>query len=730
MRLWRVSGLVWCVCGVAACGGEAGLLADPAWVGRLRPEHPRLFLTRESLAAMRERAAGPCAREFEALKAEVEALPDDAPMAFVKDPVPRHPDGRLDVRPGTHGHSLFRYNGGRQAVRCALLYLLTGEEAHAAKARRYLQLAVKVLQWTAENDLWMDLLGDTRINALAAYDWVHATMTPDERRAFLLPVLDYISKAQPGGEYTFRRTIGGPQDGNYGERALMYFAGLAGHGDGIDDARCDDFLRRGAALFVEMMDHRERTSAGSGLLSAITVTYSFGAYPNATFLFLHSWRAAFGEDLSTRWTQMADYPTWFDYAMIRKGPGEGFLCFGWGDVGHSTNAISGGLMYDHLAQSIHFYGQRFPEKARRAYAVLAELPARHHVFGSTYPFVPFLLTGFDPASVSQPVETLPEAPYFHAPSFGLLVMRSGRGPKDTYVSFRCGSSLANHQHYDELSFVIYKEGFLALDAGSRTETDHHHAYAAQSVAHNTILIHEPDEPMPYFWRAWSYKPDGKTYPNHGGQKDKTAARLLALEDGPGYVYAAADATRSYAETKSREVVRQVVYIRPDHLVIYDRVASVKDSQTKQFLLHLQHRPEAIGEQRFRAENGGQLFIETLLPERAAITLEGGPGREFWASGRNWELEGGADWEKQYKVTGRWRLEISTPEPTASCRFLHVLHAAAPSTALPASSSRLSTETEDGVRIVDAQGRPWTLWFRRDGEVACRIEGPPPAAPAP
>jgi heparin/heparan-sulfate lyase len=710
----------WLFFHAAASGGEPGLLADGTWIKRLRPDHPRLFLNRDLLPQIRERAKSECAPEFAAIKKEVDELPGDAPMIFNPDPVERHPDGSLKVKPGQQGHTLFKYNGGDQAVRCALVYLVTGEEKYAAKAKNYLQLAVRVFQWTAENNIWVDLLGTTRINALAAYDWIHDTMTPEERKAFLLPVLDYLTESQPEGSYKFRRTIGGPEDGNYGERALMYFAGLAGYGDGIDDARCADFIRRGAELFVAMMDHREKTSAGSGLLSAITISYSFGAYPNSTFLFLHSWKSAFGEDLSGRWAQMADYPTWFDFSMIRQEPGQNFLQFGIGDVPHTDNEFYAVPMYTHLAQSIHFYGQKHPEKARNAYAVIAELPEKRRGFVTPYPFLPFLLNNFDAAGIAGAKPPV-EPDYFHAPSFGLLIVRSGRGPRDTYASFRFGSSLGNHQHYDELSFVIYKDGFLALDSGSRTETDHHHNFTAQSVAHNTILIHDDNEPMPPFWRSWSYKPDGKTYFNHGGQNSKIDAKMLALESGPGYVYAAGDATKSYADTKSREVVRQFVYIRPDYFVVYDRVASAKPAQKKEFILHFQNLPQKIGEQKFRADHGGRLFVTTLLPENAVIEFVGGPGREFWASGRNWELEGGDQWDKIYKLTGKWRMEVSEAKTVKACRFLHFLQAAVPGTETSAAAEYLKNDREDGVRFTAADGKIWEVWFNRSGEVGCRIE---------
>ncbi len=701
---------------------DTGLLRDGQWIHRLRPDHPRLFLNADMLPALRERAATVAKADFDAMKKEVDALPDDAPVILKTDLFDQLPDGTIKPHnPSQQGTMLFRYNGSDQAVRAALLYLLTGEKRYLEKTKAYLKLANHVLAWTARAGVWADLLGNTRVNALAAWDWIYNDLTPDERRELLLPMLDYITKSQPDGVYKFRRTIGGPTDGNYGERSLEWYAGIAAAGTGIDDARAEKMLRRGARLFVDMMDYRERVSGGSGLLAAITVGYSFGAYPYATFNFLHTWKAAFGDDLSRRWTQMCDYPVWFEWSAIRLDPSGKFLYWGIGDLEHRDNMLSCYEMYTHLAQSVHFYGAAHPDKAEQAYALMSQLPAKQQKLLPRYPFLPFLLTGFDPNRVAAADPSkIQYGPYFYAPSFGVLFMRSGTGENDTFASFRFGSANGNHQHYDELSFIIYKKNFLALDAGSRCETAHHHMYAAQSVAHNTLLIHQDREPVAPFWTAWGYKPDGKTYYNHGGQNNKEKARALALRSTPDFLYAAGDATASYSAEKCREAIRQFVWLKPDLFVIYDRVASVQPDQKKEFLLHTQNRPAEIDARTRRAEHDGVLFIRTLLPEKAAIHQEGGPGREFFASGRNWEINDSPDWDKSYRLTGKWRLEVSDAVPRERTEFLHVLQAALPGTERMVNTELFQDENCDGVRLTDPAGTRWELRFNRTGAVGLHL----------
>lgn len=721
--LFLFSFLLW-LCGsvnTVLLGDASGLLKADAYLSKLRPGHPRLFLNEDMLPQIRARTLVQLRSEFEVMQAYVDDLPVEAPVVFTPDPVPRNADGSLKFKAGRQGHHFFKYNGGEQAVAAAFVYLMTGEEKYLAKAKAYLELATYIMEWTAQNGIRVDSTGVVRITALAAYDWIYNDLSPLEREDFAKPLLNYIRESQPEGSYKFRRSIGTVRDGNYGETSLRYFAGLATYGDGIDDDTARGFLKSGAAQFVRMMDFRESISDGSGLLSATTTSYSFGTYPYSTFLFLFSWQAAFGEDISQNWSQMTDYPNWFDFMAIRRGQGRPFQTFGIGDMYHTSNVLSTALMYGHIAQVIHFYSQQEPEKMQRAYAVLAELPPENKVFRSVYSFLPFLATNFDPRMVGEADLSELEYPrYFFNQPFGLLLMRSGKEAGDTYASFRFGAQQGNHQHYDELAFVIYKNGFLALDAGSRTEADHHHGFAPQSVAHNTILIHMENEPLPPFWKAWSHKPDGRTYYNHGGQSDKGKGRSVALRSTDDFVYAAGDATASYVSQKSKEVVRQFVYLKPDLFVVYDRVESVEPSQRKEILVHFINRPKQIAPNVYQADNGGRLFVTTLLPQEPLIHIEGGPGREFWASGRNWPLDDMPARPNFYALAGGWRLEISNSKTARRINFLQLLQAANPDADGRVIPELLNTETEDGLRLTDGSGVRWEILFNRSGDIAVTI----------
>jgi heparin/heparan-sulfate lyase len=255
---------------------------------------------------------------------------------------------------------------------------------------------------------------------------------------------------------------------------------------------------------------------------------------------------------------------------------------------------------------------------------------------------------------------------------------------------------------------------------------HHCYYVPQSVAHNTVLIHEDKEKMPVFWKPWgasAEKDDGKVYYNHGGQYSKTEAECLAFTTNKSYTYVANDATKSYHPGKCAEVVRQFLFIYPDYFVVYDRVKSQKNEQRKEWLLHVQNKLEKKDNKYFQTDNGGgRLFFRNFLPEKAVLREVGGPGKQFWASGRNWPLPKGEKAFDRKNYYGQWRLEISSPEKKKAVRFLNLLQvgiAAQNPKMVPAELKQ--TSSQDGIVFTDGKGRKWEVLFNRTGKVGGKIK---------
>ena len=171
-------------------------------------------------------------------------------------------------------------------------------------------------------------------------------------------------------------------------------------------------------------------------------------------------------------------------------------------------------------------------------------------------------------------------------------------------------------------------------------------------------------------------------------------------------------------------------------MVYDRVGASDPAYVKPWLLHTQNKPEVEGRVMRADSREGRLFCEALLPKDAAIELVGGPGKEFWSNGKNWEIYD--KWLERERRTcakdgrgpywGEWRAETHPGAPRAADRFLHVLTAADVRTPRGVQTRLVEEADRDGVTLVfpgkELHGKPVTLettfLFNRTGAVGGEV----------
>ncbi|MFC1712343.1 heparin/heparin-sulfate lyase HepB [Candidatus Poribacteria bacterium] len=360
----------------------------------------------------------------------------------------------------------------------------------------------------------------------------------------------------------------------------------------------------------------------------------------------------------------------------------------------------------------------------------------------------------DETLARKPVSSLPLTKYFGSP-FGAMIARTGwdiQGGKNAgaaVVRMHVKEYMfANHDHLDAGHFSLYYKGALAMDSGIYQGTigqygsDHFRNYYQRSVAHNTLLILDPDEPKPLLWRRECESRDGGQFWPDGNRSEFDSvehllscgrrADILAHEFGPDpitpdYSYLKGDMAESYKApdpypAKVSEVKRSFVFLNlknsdhPAALVVYDRVTARDASFKKSWLLHSISEP-AISDNITiitRTEDGynGKLVNHTLLPETHNIVKIGGPGREFWADGKNYPnlpRKGGS-----YEP-GAWRIELSPRNPATTDHFLNVMQVMdAVGGPEPLTISRIETDHFVGIKIADR-----VVLFSKSGE---RIHG--------
>jgi len=379
----------------------------------------------------------------------------------------------------------------------------------------------------------------------------------------------------------------------------------------------------------------------------------------------------------------------------------------------------------------------------------------------------------DPTIVEKPVAELPLSRVFR--NEGLVFMRGGwswdtkaERSKDAWLSFRCGPYFGDHAHYENNTFEIYYKGGLAIDSGrydddwgmegdpDEIRKSEFFNYYQRAVAHNTILVYDPDERF----ELGVVEKDGKERPievvNDGGQleliringvrnspedydlgtypaaKGRGAndwarnpgrwdvGKLVAYAGSRDFTYACGDATKSYSAHKVASFVRQFVFIQPNMVIVFDRVASTKAEFKKTWLLHSVNEPR-IAEDRgwFELSNGdGRLACVSLLPEKREMVKVGGPGNECLVGGIHYKFgpnsEGAASELHYGEIPGAWRIEESPAAPATEDYFLNVmLMTDKGSDERPA--AKVVSNTAEAVKIdVSAKGLAATMTFAKAG----------------
>jgi len=190
--------------------------------------------------------------------------------------------------------------------------------------------------------------------------------------------------------------------------------------------------------------------------------------------------------------------------------------------------------------------QAFPRDrvAPRAKTLLqaSSLPTMSSGFMAVYDFL------YDDAAVTaQPVDLNTT---YYASGIGELYARSGWDSHATWVNLIAGPYTEDHAHQDQGSLMIYKDGWLAYDS----VIDSHSGLTQDTTAHGLVRITSGGAPV--------------------RQVVGTKPQLSSMHQGTGYTYASADLTSAYnGNSAVQKVQREVVYLQPDVVIVFDRVQS-------------------------------------------------------------------------------------------------------------------------------------------------------------
>ncbi|NLF72067.1 MAG: hypothetical protein GX575_23790 [Candidatus Anammoximicrobium sp.] len=663
------------------------LLAALEVAPRLRPDHPRLFFHADRWPAVQARIERD-GEGLQRLQRLVRGLPDDP-----------------EVR-----------DWGAELMRAALVQRVTGEASLLVKIR-------KLLRATIDHYLLLQDFNshvETRIGCAAALDWTWNDLPPAERAGLAHDLLRYAC-----GRHVQDALYGAGRvdhDPYYYSGNMHWYVGLTVLDPGLSET---DYLRALTVLgrgydnnVVASFGHRMEMMKDRG--GVTRADYNFEDLPTPAWTFLHCWRSAVGT-IPGEWEFASGFaPSYALRYMLGFKPGY-YRHFG---HAHSWRPRDGWQsehrLYDNLGQFIYFFAKSQPEEAAIAGYLRQQMGKGGSVGTGSYPIYPYVLD-LSQAPPPRLPDGLPLAR--HYPVNGLVLMSSGFDPAATYVLYSCGGGRG--EHLDTGHFTIFQRGYLALDSGTRALDEYADPssgenYDKQSVAHNTVLIRMPGETM-----------KGVTHPtlelqaNSGGQRQlPSSARVLAFQSERLFAYAATDARPTYHPDKCAQMVRQFLFLTPDHFVVFDRVTAQRADYPKTWLLHTGNEPAVTGRE-FRADQEqGRIFCRTLYPPDAVLEKVGGPGKEFWADGRNWPIPvqspylrnlGLQDASDVAENMGRWRVEVKPGAARTEDAFLHLIQVSDETVQKMADSQ--VRETGEQIELTFTVGaRTYSVALNRTGDV--------------
>ncbi len=346
-------------------------------------------------------------------------------------------------------------------------------------------------------------------------------------------------------------------------------------------------------------------------------------------------------------------------------------------------------------------------------------------------------------STAVPRSKLPTAAWLGQKSADVAVMRSGWGANDAFVWVSCGDYFGAHGHDEAGAFQVFRHAILSGSDGTYDAFDSVHwanYYSQHSVHANTIAVYQPGEFFPT-----SQTLNGQPSVNDGGQrplrrlkngtscpdptlgdylKNKTSCsyyetgNLEVFEHATCHDYVACDVTQAYQNpmvttdgntAKVDQVNRQFVYLRPDLLVVFDRVDALDPTYEKRFILHAIQQPTISGSTATIVNGMGKLVAQTLLPANPKMNVV----TDFTVDGTPYPPSA------PDKESGGTRIEIVPTTQAKQDYFLNVLQI----TDATDGSPPTVTMTQDATTVtanIDYKGATFTLTFDKSGPMGGHI----------
>lgn len=508
---------------------------------------------------------------------------------------------------------------------------------------------------TVSYDVYLEV-GDLVGNVMLVYDWCHDVVTPQQRTRWL----NYASRAvtniwdpdaaQWGGvSHPWNGwSINNPVNNYYYSflRATMLYGIAAKH----DRADADTWLTmfRTTKLNNQLVPLFNSDLAGGGSREGT----GYGTAMKGLFHLYYIWEKTTGERIADLTAHTAASMPYLMHSMMPTRDRIAPI----GDHARDSTAT----FYDYqreslLALSTLYRGTPMARRARSELA-LSSVPVMSDSFNIVYDY----FYGGADAGVAANLNTA-----YRGAGTGHLFVRSAWTVNATWLGFLAGPYTESHAHPDGLSLLLFKNGWLVNDANMQSHSglqnvQEAHAMVTQRVGGTVVRMYETTT---------------------------SSAQLTALSQRPLYLYAAANQGTLFNHPSTgnpgAQSKREIVYVKPDIVVVFDRVQYTPGTSTKTFQLPTPYVPVISGRTASISNGTSSLRLHAVAPASAVL------GSVAYAS-----LD--ADF-----TGGGHRIDV-TVTGSGETKFMNVLsidNAAATVTGSPTDSGEVAIALADGRSVL-------------------------------
>lgn len=632
-------------------------------------EHPRLLVKKEDLPKIRENLNHP-----QNMKAYERVL--------------KLSESTASASQTTYNSNLLEIMQSK-----AFLYMVNGDETNGREAVNMTMKYVRkiTIATTAANHDTMRLCGNFVFATSCVYDWCYDLFTPEQRAEYISLCEDLITLNFEGGYPVIEKPT--TKGGSYHRDENPLFKDLLAFGIAVYDENPFPYENALGVLYANYIPWRNLTYPSGWNPQGVS---TYGTFRSSWEVFCAYMLDVIGQNPFTDDQQYVPYKSVYmrrpDGAYItdadetRKVFDNTFV-----KNNHGLYFIIGNMYKDPVMKWYYYH-----DKASTSYTDVG-------VTGITAPM--YLLMNDVDVDIENRAN-LPLTRYFGSPVGAMVARTSWDEGADSSAAIAVmkpfENYFASHQHREVGNFQLYYKGMLALDSGSYQApsytkedgtvvpasewgTAHYTGYLSSPIAHNCLIVYDPDNPSEIADGGQRMTALGSTLGTisefeSGSHK---TGEIVGYDFGPDknvpeYSYIEGDLKYGYRDDRVKEYTRSYMFLNlfddeiPAALIVYDRMESVDEKFTKSWLLHSQEEPIIIDNtitiNRTELHNNGRLINTVLLPTNANIQKVGGEGMEYWNGVQNLEIYRQPTGDE----SGTWRVEVSPATNNALDYFLNVM----------------------------------------------------------